>query len=214
MTLPIVIDRLKEHLGNAYKDEDWKPAFDAVFNAEGDVLQAQEAIHNLATANQLPKLIIKIPARPRIAKLDNAEAALMTAIETMKERHIIRGSAPTIEDLVNPPEEQDPENEDELDFRSDADIVAAVHHEMAIERGEIEQEDGLDDEKEPEHAALSRCEIIQLCETLEKVSLLEVDATFSSESLNLTSQLRKYRAHLQRVDNESLQQSTIDKFFA
>ena len=61
-TLPIVIDCLKEHLGNAYKDEDWKPAFDAVFNAEGDFAHAQEAIHNLATANQLPKLTIKIPA--------------------------------------------------------------------------------------------------------------------------------------------------------
>ena len=54
--------------------------------------------------------------------------------------------APTIEDLVNPPEEWDPDDGDELDFRNDADIVAAVHHEMAIERGEIELEDGLDDE--------------------------------------------------------------------
>ena len=177
-------------------------------------MHAQEAIHNLATVNQLLKLTIKIPACPRIAKLDNAEATLMTAIETMRERHILQGSAPTIEDLVNPPEEQDPKDEDELDFRSDADIVAAVHHEMAIERGEIEQEDGLDDEKEPERAALSQHEIIQLCKTLEKVSLLEVDATFSSESLNLTSQLQKYQAHLQKMDIKSLQQSTIDKFFA
>ena len=154
-TLPIVIDRLKEHLGNAYKDEDWKPAFNAVFNAEGDVVHTQEAIHNLATANQLPKLTIKIPACPHIAELDNAEATLMTAIETMREHRILWGSVPTIEDLVNPPEEQAPEDEDELDFQSDADIVAAVHHEMAIERGEIEQEDGLDDEKEPECTALS-----------------------------------------------------------
>ena len=45
-------------------------------------------------------------------ELDNAEAALMAAIETMKEHRIIRGPAPTIEDLVNPLEEQDP-----VDFR-------------------------------------------------------------------------------------------------
>jgi hypothetical protein len=61
MTLPNAEERLQKHLGDRYNIQDWQPALDAVMNAEGDTLRAQEAVHHLASKSQLPRLVIKLP---------------------------------------------------------------------------------------------------------------------------------------------------------
>ncbi|KAF8237195.1 hypothetical protein L208DRAFT_1248831, partial [Tricholoma matsutake] len=48
MALPVAEETLKKHLGNQYNESDWQPALNAVMNAEGDVLKAQEALTTLA----------------------------------------------------------------------------------------------------------------------------------------------------------------------
>jgi hypothetical protein len=62
MTLLVVEKRLEEHFGNQYADKDWRPALNAVLEAEGDVVKAQEAIRGLASSCHLPRLTIKLPA--------------------------------------------------------------------------------------------------------------------------------------------------------
>jgi len=47
MTLPKAEECLKKQLGDRYIVRDWKSALDAVMNVEGDILQAQEALHKL-----------------------------------------------------------------------------------------------------------------------------------------------------------------------
>ena len=85
MTLPEAKECLKKQLGNQYLTCDWKSALDAVMNAEGDVLQAQEALHKLASECQLPHLTIKLPCKspPKsaaIPKIIKAEQELHNGI--------------------------------------------------------------------------------------------------------------------------------------
>jgi len=63
MTLPKAEECLKKQLGNQYIMHDWKSALDAVMNVEGDIVQAQEALHKLASECQLPCLTIKLPRK-------------------------------------------------------------------------------------------------------------------------------------------------------
>jgi hypothetical protein len=44
MTLPQAEEKLLAHLGNHYKDADWRPALKAIMDAEGNVMQAQDAV--------------------------------------------------------------------------------------------------------------------------------------------------------------------------
>ena len=58
MTLPAAEEQLKNHLGNRYNTRDWQPALDAVMNAEGDVVKAQEALAQLSSTT---RLTIRLP---------------------------------------------------------------------------------------------------------------------------------------------------------
>ena len=64
MKLPEAEKRLEEHLGDRYKDEDWRPALNAMMLAEGDVAAAQASIHKLSAIAGLPKLTIKLLPHP------------------------------------------------------------------------------------------------------------------------------------------------------
>ncbi|KAF8228279.1 hypothetical protein L208DRAFT_1404091, partial [Tricholoma matsutake] len=161
-------------------------------NAEGDILQAQEALHKLASECQLPHLTIKLPRKSppesaAIPQIIETEQELMESVkELVKHRQII-GSPPTLEDLVDPVEEC--EIGDSL-YRfegGDAEIVAVVQHEMAVARGDVIELEDSDDDAEDD------VEVIKLCEVLEKACLSYGDADFS---LELPHQLCKYRAKL------------------
>jgi hypothetical protein len=54
MTLPAAEEQLKNQLGNRYNTWDWQPALNAVMNAEGDIVKAQEALVQLSSTTQLP----------------------------------------------------------------------------------------------------------------------------------------------------------------
>lgn len=47
MTYPKAVGKLEQHLKDDYRDADWKPAFDAVFEAENDEVKAVESVHKL-----------------------------------------------------------------------------------------------------------------------------------------------------------------------
>jgi hypothetical protein len=62
MSLPQAESALTQHLGDWYKDADWRPALKAVMDAEGDVEKARKVIQTLSAACERPKIIIKLPA--------------------------------------------------------------------------------------------------------------------------------------------------------
>ena len=53
-SLPKTEERLQECLGTRYRYEDWKPAFDAIFNAEDDIAAAIDAVWKLANNARHP----------------------------------------------------------------------------------------------------------------------------------------------------------------
>jgi hypothetical protein len=216
MTLPEAKECLKKQLGNQYIVCDWKSALDAVMNAEGDILQAQEALHKLASECQLPCLTIKLPRKSppesaAIPQIIEAEQELMESVKELVKRRRIIGSPPTLEDLVDPVEEREIGDSPYRFEGGDAEIVAVVQHEMAVARGDvIELEDSEDDAEDDVEDVPTRGEVIKLCEVLEKACLSYGDADFS---LELPHQLRKYRAKLQRDALLDSTQTSLDSYF-
>ena len=213
MTLPNAEEHLKKQLGDRYNERDWRPALDAVMNAEGDVMQAQEALHKLAAECRLPRLTIRLPpqSRPAIPQIIEAEQELMDSVKKLVERNRIIGPPPTLEDLVDPVEEREVGDSPYRFEGGDDEIMAEVRREMAIAQGDIIEVDDSDlDSEEDMEDVPSRGEVIKLCEVLEKVCLRYGDADFS---LELPRQLRKYRTKLRRDNLLNSTQTSIDNFF-
>jgi len=212
MTLPETEKRLQEHLGGHYDDRDWQPALKAVMDAEGDVSVALEAIRKLSASTHLPRLTIKLPARPQLApdaELSRIESELMDSVEELvQRRRIFR--APTLEELVNPIEEEEDEDSPYRFEGGDVEIIAQVRREMATEQEVIEVDDSESEEEDDPADNLSRAETIKLCQELEKMSI-----RFGGEdlSVDLPPQLRKFRAQLQRDELTNAKQVTLEQFF-
>ena len=135
-------------------------------------------------------------------------ALVFNVAELVKRKRII-GCPPSLEDLVNPAEEQEIGDSPYKFEGGDAEIVAEVRHEMAVERGEIiDDKDESDDEDDAD--VPSRQEVMRHCEILEKVCFRYGGEEFS---LELPRQLRKYRAELLREDLLNSTQTSLDAYF-
>ena len=86
-------------------------------------------------------------ARVPPPQLVDAEKGLMDSIEELVKRKQIIGPPPTLEDLVNPIEEQEVGNSPYRFEGGDAEIIAEVRNEMAVARGKVIEVD-LDSENE------------------------------------------------------------------
>ena len=211
MTLPDAEEQLKNHLGNRYNEQDWQPALDAVMNAEGDIAKAQEALAQLSSTTQLPRLTIRLPPRqsrsdpaPVPSQIVQAEKDLMNSIDDLVKRKRIIGPPPTLEDLVDPIEEREVGDSPYRFEGGDAEIVAEVLHEMAVARGEVIE---LDDEDKD---FLPRSEVINLCALLEKACIRYGD---NDISLELQHHLRRYRGQVQHEHLLNCTQSSLDSYF-
>ena len=205
MSLPEAEAQLQNHLGTQYDDRDWRPALKAVMDAENDSIKALEAIRELSLACNLPKLTIRLPGRPN-PQLANAETQLMEAVEELRERNRIF-NMPTLEDLVNPAEE-----DEDLDCPSDGEFEGGDADIVAQVQWELEETDASDSEVENEgkgdaDIVLSRAETMKLCEQLEQLSLKHGGENFS---LKLPRQLRLFRAQLYREEFKNAKQVTLD----
>lgn len=218
MTLPVAEETLKKHLGNRYNESDWQSALNAVMNAEGDVLKAQEALTTLAFESQLPRLTIRLPGRSRAPELEvapqitEAEQGLMDSVEELVKRRRIIGPPPTLEDLVNPVEEREVGDSPYRFEGGDADIVAEVRREIAIQKGDIIELDADDDSDDDVGDVVSRGEVLKLCEMLEK-SCLRYGNDSTEFSIDLPRQLRRYRAKLRQDDLRNSTQSLLENYF-
>ncbi|KAF8997433.1 hypothetical protein BDQ17DRAFT_1429115 [Cyathus striatus] len=140
------------------------------------------------------------------------ENTLMESVKELKRRNRIFGPPPTLDNLVNPQEEQEVGDSPYRFEGGDNDIVKEVEHEMAVERGEvIEIDDSESSDGEEVDEAVTRPDAILLCERLEKACLQHGNAEFS---LNLLANLRQFRAHLRGEDFCNAKQKTLENFFS
>jgi hypothetical protein len=169
ISLPQAETRLQEHLGERYVDSDWRPALAAVMAAEGDVTAALDAIGKLASTSCPPRLTIKIPARPKNSapQVTTLEKDLMDSVAELHKRRRIIGKPPSLEDLLDPIEEKEVEDSPYRFEGGDAEIVAEVHHQMAVEHGEIIEVDSEDEDGGEEEEEVSIGEMIRHCQQLE-----------------------------------------------
>lgn len=209
MTLPEAEKRLQDILTTHYVDTDWRPALDAVMQAEGDSDAAVAAVETLATsASNRTGLKIRIPARPppQLVTLENEVSSYLTEL---KSRNRIFGEPMALDNFLEPAEEA--EVPDPLDFSGgDEAIVAQVHQEIAEGNGEVievESEDECEAEQE-----ISATETLALCKRLEPACLQFTDLD-SQVTLDLLKHLRLFRGRLQRVVDRNAKQTKISAFF-
>ena len=139
MTLPQAETSLIRHLGDRYKDADWRPALKAVMDAEGDVQKAQKAIQTMSAACGRPKITIKLPAA-RPPELVTAEEHLVSSVKILQSKNRVFGQLLTADELIEPVQERESLEYSPYAFpEGDKEIVAQVLHEHQVEqRGIIE----------------------------------------------------------------------------
>lgn len=209
VTMPEAMQKLQEHLQDRYREGEWKSAFDAVFEAEDDIPKAVAAVHALAEAlaqqnhagspSNRP-FSTSGPARTPIEQLDKLEKDLMGAVHNLKERNRIIGTAPTLEELLNPVEEDMIGDSPYMFPGGEAEIVEEVKCQFAesdggdgaASGGNGDEHDHEDEEAE-ELASLD--EAFELCQRMEKLVLQYSDVEGVS-ALDMQRQMRRMRAHV------------------
>lgn len=213
MGLPEAEQALKDHFKGQYVDREWRPALDAVMAAENDTSVALESIKKLRlTSCPNPCATpTTFPLHTPTTQCASLEADLMTSVAELRSRNRIFGPLITIEELVNPVEEQ--ENQDSLNgstMMNDSDIIAQVRHEQALECGDVEEVVSEDDsEEDVAQDGLGTTEIIEICRQLENACL----GTGVGNSLDLSINLRRFRAKLVQKRIENARQVTLDSLW-
>ena len=113
----------------------------------------------------------------------------------LKTRNRILGELPSLDEFLEPVEEQ--EVGDSLAFEGgDKAIVAAVNREMAEKVGEVIEVESDEDEDSLAEPEVSRAEALGLCQRLEGAYLQFVNAD-PTLPLELLKQIHLFQAHLQ-----------------
>ncbi|KAJ3574251.1 hypothetical protein NP233_g1893 [Leucocoprinus birnbaumii] len=159
MTMPEAQDKLRKLLGEGYREEEWIPAFDAIFHAEGDVDRALDAIDQLVNASnkaqsQTPAQLVQKPKQ-----LQELEKELLEHVGELQAR---RRMVPlTLEEMLNPVEERQV-GESEYRFEGgDDEIIRIVKEKLGEPLGAAMEVEDSDDEDE-EQEAVSKAEVIKL----------------------------------------------------
>jgi hypothetical protein len=203
-TLPEVEARLKNRLGDRYRNADWNKAFDAVLSAENDVFQATENLRALRQSFQaiaepnppktsLSAMPIDVTVPPNEQQIKAVED-LARIIADLKDRRQIRGEPRDVDELIDPVQEREIGGLHDDFTGTDVEIVEK------IQREHIEVIDEEDDEVEAVEDALpttSKQEMIELCRTLEKASIFhDVQG-----GLEVSEVLRRYRGWKQAASD-------------
>ena len=204
MTLPDAENQIEAILVDQNLNIPWKEGINVVMNAENDSQIATRALDNLRKSTR-PRLVIRIPAR-KPPQVEEAETELMTAVHSLKDRNRIHGPVLSVDEIVESPDEVDPEVE-ELPIDDDS-IVDAVRKEMVAGKEIVEIDDETDEEKEP--AKINYAELPLLCEQLETACMSHLDKSFCSD---LLTNLRRFRGLIRSEQIRSAKQTTLDTFF-
>ena len=212
MELPEAEKKLREHLGSCFRMEDWQPALDAVMGAEGDTLAALDALNDLQkhAIRSKTHLVIKIPPRPKPPQLLDIERDLSKDISNIQECRRIFRDPPSLDELIQPPEEEQVEDPDVCPD-NDEDFIASVDCDVAIEHGEIIEDESDSDKDDMRMPDRSNAEVMELCQMLEGACidrLGEVDG-----APTVLRAIRRFRGHLQKAQIANARQTTLDHFW-
>jgi hypothetical protein len=180
---PQVKEQMATHLGKQCNNyAHWKVMYDTIMAAEDDTAATVSAIEKLEheamqkeTHNEIPwntNATSTASNQPPIPELCKAEAKIMVSVAELKAWKWINGSAPTLEDLLNPIEEWQV-SELQYDFvGGDAEIVKEARRQInGPETIEVEDSDGSSDEE----VRISNCWGAELCEQLERGCITHSD---------------------------------------
>jgi len=210
MTLPEAESKLRKHLGLRFVQDDWQPALNAVVNAEGDTLTALDALESLRkrAIQSNTHLVIKITPLPKPPQLLEAERGLARAVRELEERRRIIGDPPSLNELIQPPEEEveDEDNRPE----NDEEFIASVDRDVAAELGAVEEEDS-DSDDEPREAEMCHAEVMELCKKLERACLDRIGEVDNVQALS--KEVRRFRGQLQRSQSANARQTTLETFW-
>ncbi|KAH0835461.1 hypothetical protein J3R83DRAFT_9097 [Lanmaoa asiatica] len=144
-----------------------------------------------------------------VFELAGAEEELLESVKDLKDCNRIFGTPLTLDELLAPREEIEI-GEERYQFDDEAAIVTEVQHQMAVERGDIVEIESDDEDTQPRAAPIPRCEILEMCEKLERICMSESDA---NTALELPRLLRKFRGELRQQEQSSAKQTTLDGFW-
>ena len=183
--LSVVKNKLKDHLGTCYEFDDWKPAFNAVLQAKDDSDAALAAVNNLKI-DTLHKFQLSD------APVDLVEGDLMQAVNELKSRKWIVGTAPTLKDLLNPIQECEIGESPYHFDGGDKEIIAMA---LAPEIVEVESDlDGSGESKDEDLPLLYK-EALDVCEKFGKLCVAHLDA-HGVDLLLSQRQARHLQSHL------------------
>ena len=171
---------------------------------------AQLAVQRFSVKCSQPKLTIKLPATrpPQIVAI---KKELIASVEDLQKRNRIFGVLPTLEELLDPVEENAELEDSPHSFPGgDLEIVKQARYEIQVENQEVIEVDGSESEDDDDPVAnITRGDTIKLCEQLEQLTI----KFGRSHDLSLAQNLRQFRAHLRREEVQTLKQAHIGEYF-
>ncbi|KIJ26725.1 hypothetical protein M422DRAFT_272186 [Sphaerobolus stellatus SS14] len=185
MRLPEAEAELQGYLHGRYKETDWADAFQAVMAAENDSIEAVKGLEELTMkifkkplsqglqdgANKgSHQLAVAKPAHP--PQLQEIEKEHESCVKELKRRNKIVGQPLTLQDLLNPLEEQDIGQSQYTFEGGDDEIIAQMQHDMAVQRGEVEVMEVVDSEDEEDIPKMTLSEVLKLIESVEQQTIL------------------------------------------
>ena len=215
MTLPQAEEKLKAIFGAGYVDDTWRPALNAVLEAENDEQKALEAIEKLThrtdatitTTNHTEPVTPPSPSAP--PQLQEVEKELIDTVNELKACRRIVGAPLTLEEMLDPVEEREIGDSAYRFKGGDDEIVATVQKEFETTAGDVMEVDESDDEEEGEEELTTK-QVMEMCQQMEGLCIKH--GSFKG-SLDLAKHIRRYRIHLTKEQSQRAKQTTLDGFF-
>ncbi|KAJ7679950.1 hypothetical protein B0H17DRAFT_1138860 [Mycena rosella] len=207
MTLSTVESVLEEFLGDRFAPGSaWRNSLGRLIEcADGD--EALEVLARIRTEIEAP--VSRAPTEAtRAPQLVQLETELQDQLTSLQQRKKISAAGmPSLDEFLDPPEEREIGQALYKQSPKEVDIIAQVHHEEAVARGDImEVDDDSSDDEGPEEPEMSTQQIMDLCRALETQCLSKGGPT---ESMALAANLRQFRGHLQRDQTANARQTTL-----
>ncbi|KAG8214511.1 hypothetical protein J3R82DRAFT_9568 [Butyriboletus roseoflavus] len=216
-TLPETEEKLSAHLGDRFSFPQWKAVFDEVFQCEDDVCAATAAIETLKKSH----LTIRPPRTPStqpstrllLPELDRVEKELIQAVDNLHGLKHIRGTHPTLDDLLNPAVEMEVGDSPFWYPGGDNDIITEVKRNM---KNNLESQPKLDgddeDDSEPEpESQMPPQQALTLCAQFNTLCLQYADADHLDLS-TMQHQLQCISAHLRMESFKTCGQVTLNHY--
>ena len=181
--------------------QDWLVVF-AFIDNHLDVPQSDEAV-----AKSHPSTTT-LPACTKPGQLEDIENELLESVTLLQECRRIIGNTPTLDDLIEPPEERVVEDSPYRFERGDEEIVVEVNHQLAVGRGDVIEVETDSKDGETTKPEVSNGELMGLCSRLEGLCLSKVGEV--SGALEVVRDLRRFREQLQKIQQNSLEQVTLE----